>query len=83
MISSAEEGPVSPHVATTCLRVQRYEEKQCKTSFFSICFKIVSNVKRERYPKRHSTYGRVKVKTIQLFLGKYIMCHICHVSLGH
>ena len=24
-----------------------------------------------RYPKRHSTYGRVKVKTIQLFLGKY------------
>ena len=25
-----------------------------------------------RYPKRHSIYGRVKVKTIQLFLGKYI-----------
>ena len=24
-----------------------------------------------RYPKRHSTYGRVIVKTIQLFLGKY------------
>ena len=24
-----------------------------------------------RYPKRHSTYGRVKVKTIQLFPGKY------------
>ena len=24
-----------------------------------------------RYPKRHSTNGRVKVKTIQLFLGKY------------
>ena len=24
-----------------------------------------------RYSKRHSTYGRVKVKTIQLFLGKY------------
>ena len=24
-----------------------------------------------RYPKRHSTYGRVKLKTIQLFLGKY------------
>ena len=24
-----------------------------------------------RYPKRHSIYGRVKVKTIQLFLGKY------------
>ena len=23
-----------------------------------------------RYPRRHSTYGRVKVKTIQLFLGK-------------
>ena len=25
----------------------------------------------KEYPKRHSTYGRVKVKTIQLFLGKY------------
>ena len=26
-----------------------------------------------RYPKRHSTCGRVIVKTIQLFLGKYII----------
>ena len=24
---------------------------------------------------RHSTYGRVKVKNIQLFLGKYIILH--------
>jgi len=24
-----------------------------------------------RYPKGHSTYGRVIVKTIQLFLGEY------------
>jgi len=26
---------------------------------------------RIKVPNRHSTYGRVKVKTIQLFLGKY------------
>ena len=28
---------------------------------------------RIKVPNRHSTYGRVKVKTIQLFLGKYII----------
>ena len=27
---------------------------------------------RIKVSKEHSTYGRVKVKTIQLFLGKYI-----------
>ena len=26
---------------------------------------------RIKVPNRHSTYGRVKVKSIQLFLGKY------------
>ena len=26
---------------------------------------------RIKVPNRHSIYGRVKVKTIQLFLGKY------------
>jgi hypothetical protein len=26
---------------------------------------------RIKVPNRHSTYGRVKLKTIQLFLGKY------------
>ena len=28
---------------------------------------------RIKEPFRHSTYGRVKVKTIQLFLGKYTL----------
>ena len=28
---------------------------------------------RMRYPKGHSTYGRVKVIIIQLFLGKYTL----------
>ena len=28
---------------------------------------------RIKVPNRHSIYGRVKVKTIQLFLGKYIV----------
>ena len=27
---------------------------------------------RIKVPNRHSTYGRVKLKTIQLFLGKYM-----------
>ena len=30
---------------------------------------------RIKVPNRHSTYGRVKVKSIQLFLGKY-SCHL-------
>ena len=29
---------------------------------------------RIKVSNKHSTYGRVKVKTIQLFLGKYIVC---------
>ena len=33
-----------------------------------------------RYPKRHSTYGRVIVKTIQLFLGKYKIMGLLHVA---
>jgi len=32
---------------------------------------------RIKEPFRHSTYGRVKVKTIQLFLGKHILFSIC------
>jgi hypothetical protein len=32
---------------------------------------------REKVPRIHSTYGRVKVKTIQLFLGKDKLLHFC------
>jgi len=34
-----------------------------------------------RYPKKHSTYGRVIVKTIQLFLGKYTLSLCNFVTL--
>ena len=33
---------------------------------------------RIKVSKEHSTYGRVKVKTIQLFLGKYIFSRRGH-----
>ena len=36
---------------------------------------------RIKVPNRHSTYGRVKLKTIQLFLGKYNEINIIFFSL--
>ena len=35
---------------------------------------------RIKVPNKHSTYGRVKVKSIQLFLGKYIQCYSATVK---
>ena len=47
-------------------------------------FPIFPNLKqhRKRYPKRHSTYGRVKVKSIQLFLGKYSFVQLCNCAIA-
>ena len=36
---------------------------------------------RTKVPNRYSTYGRIKVKTIQLFLEKYTSFVICHYSI--
>jgi hypothetical protein len=41
------------------------------------CIQLLPGLGR-RYPQRHSTYGRVKVKSIQLFLGKYNFLPFCH-----
>ena len=32
-------------------------------------------------PNKHSTYGRVKVKSIQLFLGEHILLHRYSVTV--